>query len=379
MYDVISSTTVHLSSVMILLNLASRDNALLASYDVKGAFLHAQFGPLDEVTYIHISRDLVAQWIVLDPDAKRFVDEKGELTLELDRFIYGLKQSPYKFQMHLKTTLIAAGYTSQVQDECLFVKWNGDKYSVLSTHVDDILQVTTCPLMRKELHAILIKAYGQIVYHPDEDAYVSLSIKRSQDGKTFDLSQLGLVDKVIEQYLKPEDKTCVSTPAADALFSTEQTVLSEPVSSSLYLSMIMTLMYLARLFRPDIFLAVTYLATRSHCATKEDWKSGLKVIRYLRGTREESLTLHCTSLDISIICDASYATHTDGKSHSGYAITCGTRQSMILCRSNKQKLVAQSSTEAEIFAMTDALKQAFWLREVIRGLGVSPLAPITLY
>jgi hypothetical protein len=183
MYDVISSTTVHLSSVMILLNLASRDNALLASYDVKGAFLHAQFGPLDEVTYIRIPRDLVAQWIVLDPDAKRFVDEKGELTLELDRFIYGLKQSPYKFQMHLKTTLTAADYTSQVQDECLFVKWNGDKY-VLSTHVDDIIQVTTCPLMRKELHAILIKAYGQKVYHPDADAYVGLYANASREVKT---------------------------------------------------------------------------------------------------------------------------------------------------------------------------------------------------
>jgi uncharacterized protein YlbG (UPF0298 family) len=364
---------------MILINLASRDDADLCSYDVKGAFLHAQFGPLDEVTYLRIPKDLATQWAEMDPDAKKFIDEKGELTLELDRFIYGLKQSPYKFQMHLKATLTAAGYISQEQDDCLFVKWNGDKYSVLSTHVDDILQVTTCPRMREELHAILLKTYGDIVYHPKADAYVGLSINRSEDGKTFDLSQRGLVEKVIKEYLKPEDKTCVNTPATDSLFHTEQTVLSKPVNTSLYLSMIMKLMYLARLSRPDILLAVTHLATRSHCATEEDWKHGLRIIRYLRGTIDETLTVDCTSLDISIICDAAYASHTDGKSHSGYAITCGSKQSMLLCRSNKQKLVAQSSTEAELFAMTDALKQAVWLRNIIRGLGVSPLAPITLY
>jgi hypothetical protein len=43
-------------------------------------------------------------------------------------------------------------------------------------YVDDILQVTTCPRMREELHAILLKTYGQIVYHPKSDAYVGLSI-----------------------------------------------------------------------------------------------------------------------------------------------------------------------------------------------------------
>jgi hypothetical protein len=109
MYDFISSTTLHLSSVMILINLASRDNAERCSYDVKGAFLHTQFGPLEEVNYLRIPKDLAAQWAEMDPDAKKFIDEKGELTLELDRFIYGLKQSPYKFQIHLKATLTAVG------------------------------------------------------------------------------------------------------------------------------------------------------------------------------------------------------------------------------------------------------------------------------
>jgi hypothetical protein len=379
MYDLISSSTVSLTTVMLLINIASRDNALLASYDVKGAFLHAKFGDKDEITYLRIPADITKQWVIQDPSCLPFVDEKGELTLELDKFIYGLKQSPYKFQQHLNTTLKAAGYVQQALDECLFSKWSGDKYSILSTHVDDILQVTTCPKMREELQAILLKAYGDIVYHPEADSYVGLTIKRSENGGTFKLSQDGLVSKLIDQYLKNDDKSTVKSPATDTLFNTDQSVLARPVDKQTYLSLVMSLMYVARLSRPDILQPVTYLATRSHMCNTDDWKACLRVLRFLRETREDELTIRCNSLDLHLICDASYAVHSDHKSHTGYAITVGSNHSFITARSAKQKLVSQSSTEAEVYAMVDCLKQAYWIREIIRSLSIAPLAPITMY
>ena len=48
---------------------------------------------------------------------ENFVDQKDELTLELDRFIYGLKQAPYKFQCHVKAFLLRIGYKQQPQDD----------------------------------------------------------------------------------------------------------------------------------------------------------------------------------------------------------------------------------------------------------------------
>jgi hypothetical protein len=47
LYDLISSATIPLLVVMLLLNIASLLALRVASYDVKGAFLHAKFGPLD--------------------------------------------------------------------------------------------------------------------------------------------------------------------------------------------------------------------------------------------------------------------------------------------------------------------------------------------
>jgi hypothetical protein len=58
MYDLISSSTVALSSVILMFNLASYYKCSMGSYDIKGAFLRAEFGPGDVRTYIKINREI---------------------------------------------------------------------------------------------------------------------------------------------------------------------------------------------------------------------------------------------------------------------------------------------------------------------------------
>jgi hypothetical protein len=87
MYDLISSSTVALSTVFLLFNIASYYRAEMASYDVKGAFLNAKFGPDDPTTYLRINRDITKIWVSLDPTALPYVDGKGEMIIELDKFI----------------------------------------------------------------------------------------------------------------------------------------------------------------------------------------------------------------------------------------------------------------------------------------------------
>ena len=41
--------------------------------------------------------------------------------LTLDKFFYGLKQSPLKFQLHLAAALKEGGYSQLWQDECMFI------------------------------------------------------------------------------------------------------------------------------------------------------------------------------------------------------------------------------------------------------------------
>jgi hypothetical protein len=136
-------------------------------------------------------------------------------------------------------------------------------------------------------------------------------------------------------------------------------------------------MYIARLTRPDILIVVTYLATRSHCATTRDWKYCMRVVRYLSDNQEIGITMHCTSLQVRIWADASYAAHSDGKGHTEYIIFLG--DSYVHARSGKQKLQGTSYTDAEIIAAVEAVKMAVWLREVLREMRISPLDHMVLY
>ncbi len=380
MYDLISSSTVALATVFMLFNIASYHRTKMVSYDVKGAFLNAKFGPADPAHYLKVNKDVTRIWVEMDPSAAPYVDDRGELLLKLDRFIYGLKQAPYKFQEHLKAFLIKLGYVQTVNDPCLYIKSLGADYSIISTHVDDILQVATLDSLVRELHEALLEEYTSITFNENADAYIGMSIKRSADLEHIELTQTGLIDKILDKY-SPGRDTETADPNSDRLFHTEGASdwAREPFDQKEYLGLVMSLMYLARLTRPDILLPVAHLSTRSHCCTRGDMQEAYKVCKYLRGTRDRGIHIHCTSMRIHAECDASHQVHTDMKSHTGYKIGFGDTLSFLHCKSNKQKLCAQSSTDAEVLAMVDCLKMCVWLRNLLQELHITPLKRMVIY
>ncbi len=128
----------------------------------------------------------------------------------------------------------------------------------------------------------------------------------------------------------------------------------------------MTLMYLARLTRPDLLLPVTFLASRTHCATQQDFQKLKRVLRYLKQTRNKVMTIACKGIELSCSCDASYGIHSDGRSHTGYYLLMG--KSFLFAKSVKQKVTALSSTDAEIIALANALQTIVWIKNIMVSL-----------
>jgi len=94
---------------------------MLHTVDIRGAVLNAELTAADKPIYLKINKDVVPYWILQDPLAP-YESEHGKQLLLLDRFLYGLKKLPLKFQIHLSTTLLAAGYAQSFNDECLLFK-----------------------------------------------------------------------------------------------------------------------------------------------------------------------------------------------------------------------------------------------------------------
>ena len=65
--------------------------------------------------------------------------------------------------------------------------------------------------------------------------------------------------------------------------------------------------------------------------------------------------------------DAAYATHSDMKRQTGATFTMG--HGSIYSNSLKQKLIAQSSTEAELIGVHDILPQILWTRNFLMSQG----------
>ena len=65
--------------------------------------------------------------------------------------------------------------------------------------------------------------------------------------------------------------------------------------------------------------------------------------------------------------DASYATHSDMKGHTGGAMSMGT--GLIHSKSSKQKLNTKGSTETEVVGATDYIPWTIWIKRFLMEQG----------
>jgi hypothetical protein len=246
-------------------------------FDIKGAFLNAQFGPNDPRTFIKIRKELVPLWLEMDPTAAPFVHHTGCLIFELDKFIYGLKQAPAKFQAHLTASLVSIGYTQCTQDECFYTKHINGHFSIFSVHVDDILQVTTNRHLYDELKEELTKIYGEVTAHPAAKSYLGMSLQRSKCGTYIRIAQDGLVAKVIVQYPPSNPDTMCNSPATDELCPPpSEKKPKEMVDRKVYFGIVMTLMYIARPSCDIPSLAITHGHHSRHATRTKNRKISRK-------------------------------------------------------------------------------------------------------
>jgi hypothetical protein len=157
--------------------------------------------------------------------------------------------------------------------------------------------------------------------------------------------------------------------------------LTDPLTNrNHYLSMIMSLMYLARLTRPDILMAVTFLATRCTKPTVTDLFHATHILRYLATAPNMVIRYKGgsgTMMTLSLQSDASHACHADGRGHAGMFITLGS--GFIACRATKLRIVTLSSTESEGVGVSDTMTYLVWMRVLLRGFGYRLSGPTPLY
>jgi hypothetical protein len=336
------SPTVSYLTHSTMLQLAIYDQMHLCSVDTVAAFLHQDYPSTLKPLYI-ILPATVAKACDLDP----------RTTYRVKKYIYGLPDAGRAYYLAYRKHLINSGYAVTMSDPCLFIRLlpKEDKKTYVWIHVDDTIVATTHEEEINHLKQKLETKF-EITSH-DFTKHLGINIEKLETGAV-KLRQRKLLGALFDEY--PPTGRKANQPQRirrnDVNNVNEQG--TEPYEQREYLHLLGMLNYIAH-SRPDISTALSYAATKNSNPTVQDFKDLLLVVDYLWQTKEKGLILHPAqdrNAPLQLIChvDASYLAHSDAKSHTGYCLSFG-RFGSFYSKSSKQKLVATSSTHAEIRAL----------------------------
>ena len=321
---------------------------------------------MTEEVLIRVEPQIAELLIKIDKKYDKDKQADGSLVLKLKKALYGCIQSARLFYENISKSLLDFGFKKNDYDQCVFNKTMYGKQCTILIHVDDLK--ISCE-DRRGVHDVinhLKKCYGNINVHEESVVdYLGMDFDYSKPGLV-SITMKGLIDQVLEDV--PVSKIS-RTPASVELFTVDENSkeLEKEKREKLH-SVVAKLLYMAKRARPDILTAVAFLTTRVLKSTEQDWLKLERIIQYLKGTRELALNL-TTNGDITInaYIDASFASHQDGKSHTGEMITLG--GGAVISKSSKQKLVTRSSTEAELVGLSDGTPTVLWVKNFLESQG----------
>lgn len=357
----------------------------VASVDTVGAYLYQSY-PFALKPLVILLPLKVCVALGLDPNQK----------YALDKYIYGLPDAGKAYYEAYSKVLIEGDYQQSRIDPCLFYRITPHGRIYIMIHVDDTYIAYTS---KSELDRLLdhLHQHFQITTDWQGTSYLGLHLDHTYREGCIKITQPKLIQSLHEQYdtviqdmqttrrrrRNPDMMSPVSRRTSSQL--PDHDLSAALYDRTQYLHLLGSLMYLTR-SRPDIKAAVSILATHNTSPTAINYQDLLDVVEYIFATETEGLVL-CRDLNIKsfdqplpLLCyvDASYLTHPDSMSHTGYCISYG-NHGFFFSKSQKQKLVATSSTMAETRALFSLVKDILFLTDLLNDAGIQLAHPTLIF
>ena len=102
--------------------------------------------------------------VVATPRMKKFLRRDGTLLFLIKKSIYGLRESPRNFFLHLSRVLRGAKMVQCDSDKCMFEYCVGKKRMYLCFWVDDLYMQWNCKVIFKEVTDFLELSFGKLEF-----------------------------------------------------------------------------------------------------------------------------------------------------------------------------------------------------------------------
>lgn len=365
-YDETFSPVARSVSSRMLLALAARRRVKAHKLDYLAAFLHSS---ADRKLYMR-------------PPAGMKLP-KGKVLLIL-KALYGLKQSGRLWNIDITKALNDQGWKASESDPCLF-RHTSDAW--ISLHVDDVLLV---PSRNSDTEA-LKKGLARLFNAKDlgiATSYLGLNVEQNDEG--IKLSAKGYIETFATRWAK---EFAIDADAPITTYNARRTPYDADISASdcpatgsdeekfmqtiPFRKFVGEVQWIAQHARPDISFAVSQLAKVQSNPAKTHWDAAKRMYRYLIGSAERGIVYKAGNGSSIMYCDASWADGAD-KRRSTTGWVCTVDGAAISWESRLQKTVAMSSTEAEYMAISDATKEALWIRKLMAEIAGTNALPIRI-
>jgi len=333
---------VRTETVRLLFNISAQENRMIKIYDIKTAFLH---GNIREEIFMEL------------PDGLR--DNKGQVC-KLKKSIYGLKQAGKCWNEFLTDVLIRCGLRQSKEDSCLFYVKEKNRFLYCGIHVDDMPIVSSDDKFEKN-YIDKIREYIDIKDLGEAKVVLGMQVEQKV-GKLY-VHQKMYIEKLLELYGMKECNA-VKTPM-DIHTKFENCEESKKADVLVYQELLGRLMYLSVHTRPDLSFALSCLSQFNNDPKEMHMNALKRILRYLKGTVDNRLEYKRRNPGVRVKCesDASWDRTQDAKSFTGLLLYVN--GNLIHWRSRKQSIVALSSTESELEAMLEGLKEIVWSCKLI--------------
>ena len=151
------------------------------------------------------------------------------------------------------------------------------------------------------------------------------------------------------------------------------------VDTTNYKSLVGGLRYLVHT-RPDVAFAVGMVSRYMEAPTVMHLNAVKRILRYVRGTAELGLVYSKENGNniLTGFSDSDLASHVEDRRSTG-GMVFYLNENLITWVSQKQRVVALSSCEAEYMAATAAAYQSIWLKNVLQQVTGEEIGPVELY
>jgi hypothetical protein len=281
---------------------------------------------------------------------------------KLLKALYGLKESPRAWYETLHEYLTKLNFVRSKHDYCLYVNSTGNDTIYILVFVDDIL--ICCKTLEKiiDIKSKLMKKFvmkdmGKL------KLYIGIEIEHDQEKGIMTLCQQKYIESLAVKYNLENAKT-YNTPMEISLKLEQATEIDENVK---YRNLIGELLYISTGTRPDIAFSVNYLSRYQSCYDSTHFNYALRVLKYLYKTRDLKLTFTNKNMIEKLDCmvDSDFAgDHVDRKSTTGFIIRL--YANVIYWKTQKQKIVTKNSTFAEYIALSDAVTEILFIKDLLK-------------